>query len=734
MKKHNAVAVLSLALVPLAASAIEFTPENTEVVVAPGAWRNQQVAWFAAQEMTNFLSRAFGAKVPVKTDFNPKKCSIVLGSNTWSVAAGIDTAKLPQDGFATRTKGNAVFIAGLDANQRPWYNHGCFARATLFGAYEFLEKFVGCRFYFPGELGEIVPRVKSFVVPETDAVSAPKLTERHFTPNVGEWYEPNFKEKRYMPLSNLRLRMQTRPLHCCHGLRFFRYVRRFGETHPEYFLMKKDGTRDIMDTGREPYHKNNKFCYSSAGFKEEIYQDVKAYLTGQPPESRGLKKWGNNCHYGEYVDIMPEDGTIHCFCPACTAAYAAAKDPKCESNEIIWNYTIDIAERLKREGVKGSVMQMAYGAYKNVPDRAMPDNVHVTVCNNGGWVKPDRADRDFAQVKAWYEKAGKVKLYSNCGKFGCYNMDIDDVPTQTPRAMAKFYNRMLPMVRGAYMSNRAERAIYCVLNWYVFSRIAWYGHVDIDALLDEYYRLMFGAAAKPMQEFFEEVERRWMDGVLGASFETDIGTSNFVATEFRVWTEIYSEKALKPLVALFEKAEASVSPDSMEAKRIALMRREFLDRMVKRSRDYNENLSVEREKARRAANPPKSVIVGEVRPVTIKVDQSMTEKPFYAVKFPADLKQGKKYRISYFLKGENLKPYQRRGGAQAVVWFNEAEDRAKVVPNAGLEGTFDWVHQSAEVYVPKKLPCDFKPEVDLRILYATGTAHFDGIIVEEVGK
>ena len=49
---------------------------------------------------------------------------------------------------------------------------------------------------------------------------------------------------------------------------------------------------------------------------------------------------------------------------------------------------------------------------------------------------------------------------------------------------------------------------------------------------------------------------------------------------------------------------------------------------------------------------------------------------------------------------ENLKPYQRRGGAQAVVWFNEAEDRAKVVPNAGLEGTFDWVHQSAEVYVP----------------------------------
>lgn len=716
------------------AAALSFTPQNTEVVVAPDAKKNQRVVWFAAQEMTNFLSRAFGAKVPVVSELNPGKASIVLGSNIWSVAAGIDTAKLPQDGFAVKTKGNAVYIAGLDRNLRPYYDHGCYARATLFGAYDFLEKFVGCRFYFPGELGEIVPKVKSFEVPETDEVSAPKLTERHVTPSVGEWYDPDAKEKRYMPISNLRLRMQTRPLHCCHGLRDFRYVQRFGETHPEYFLMKKDGTRDIMDTGREPYHKNNKFCYSSAGLKEEIYQDVKAYLTGQPPESRGLKKWGGNCKYGEYVDIMPEDGTIHCFCPACTAAYAAAKDPACESNELIWNCTIDIAERLKLEGVKGAVMQMAYGAYRNVPDRKIPDNVHVTVCNNGGWVKQKRTNRDYEQVKAWYGNVGKVKLYSNCGKFSCYCMNIDDVPTQTPRAMASFYNRMAPMIRGAYMSNHADRAMYCTLNWYVFSRIAWYGQVDIDALLDEYYRLMFGAAAKPMQEFFEELERKWMEEVLGASFETDLGTSNFVATEFRVWTEIYSEKALRPLVDLVEKAEAAVPPDSMEAKRIALMRREFLDRMVRRSHDYNANLSVERERARRASNPPKSVIVGDAGPVTITVDQSMTNKPFHAVKFAADLKQGKKYRISYFLKGENIKPYQRRGGAQAVVWFNESEDRAKVVPNAGLEGTFDWIHQSAEVYVPKKLPCDFKPEIDLRVFLATGTVRFDGLIVEEVGK
>lgn len=721
------------AAITVFAAALTFTPQDAEVVVAPDVWKNDRAVWFAAQEMTNFLSRAFGSTVPVRTKLDPTKTSVVLGSNTWSVAAGIDTVKLPQDGFAMRTKGNAVFIAGVDANHNPLNTQA--ERGTLFGAYEFLEKFVGCRFYFPGELGEIVPNRESFEVPDTDSIGAPAMTERHFSALIGKWFDPDAKAKKFDALLRLRLRMQTRNISCCHGLRFFKYVQRFGETHPEYFQMKNDGSRNILDTGREPFYKNNKFCYSSKGLKEEIYQDVKAYLTDQPPESRGLAKWGANCCYGEYVDIMPEDGTVHCFCSDCTAAYAKAKDPKCESNEIMWdNYVIDIAERLKREEVKGKITMMAYGAYKNAPERKMPDNIYVTVCNNGGWVRPERAKKDYEQVKAWFDNVGKLKVYSNCGKFKCLNLDVEDVPSVTPRAMAGFYNRMAPMLRGAYCSNAGERAMYGLLNRYVFSRAAWCGHVDIDALLDEYYRLMFGAAAKPMQEFFEEVERKWTEEVLGVSVETDIGTANMVPSEFRIWTELYSPEKLKPLAELVEKAEASVPPDSMEAKRIALMRREVLDPMVRRSQEYNYSISVEREKARRAENPPKSVIVGEVKPVTMAVDRSMTDKPFHAVKFSADMKQGKKYRISYFVKGENIVPRKNGGGAQAVVWFNEADDRARVVPKAGLTGTFDWIHQTETVYIPKKLPCEFKPEIDLRMFFATGTAHFDGLILEEINK
>jgi alpha-glucuronidase len=41
----------------------------------------------------------------------------------------------------------------------------------------------------------------------------------------------------------------------------------------------------------------------------------------------------------------------------------------------------------------------------------------------------------------------------------------------------------------------------------VFGKVCWNVKTDVDALLEEFHRLMFGAAAKPMSALFEEIER-----------------------------------------------------------------------------------------------------------------------------------------------------------------------------------------------------------------------------------
>lgn len=722
------------------AAVLNLTQGNFDVVVRPEARKEDRVVWFAAEELTNFLSRALCAPVKLTRTFKPDRTQIVLGSNDWSVAAGIDTTKLPRDGFRLKTQDGKLYIAGADDAVQPLKGGQQFQRATLFGMYEFLERFVGCRFYFPGELGEIVPKTTSVEVPELDETCAPAWPERSISNSTGAWYDPSANVAQEFQKECFRLRMETLAVPCCHGQYKAKLVQRFGKEHPEYFIMDEKGERVAKDS-EAPHVHDSQLCYTSAVW-DEIYKDAKSYLSGEGPEVRGIiagkrppyrVAWDKQAVFRTYYDIMPNDGMKRCRCPVCTAAYAKAKNPVNFANDIIWGKTAELGRRLKADGVGGYLTQMAYSGYRDVPDFELPDNIIAVLCNNGGWVLGEAGEADFRRVQEWNAKVGKIKLYNNTGKFRSHATNIDEVPSWTPFAIAKFYNRVSPLVRGAYFCGPSDRFIHTVMNYYVFSKIAWNGQADAAAIMDEHYRLMYGAAAEPMKAFFTEIERRWMTEILGDVIETSIGPKNLVASEFRIWTEIYSEKNLKPLAALLDEASAAVPADSLEAKRIALVRREYLDRMLARARAFVEGLSVETEKARRAANPPVSVVC-DFKPVTITEDSVVSDRPFKAVKFAADLKPGKRYRISYFVKGENVRPHAKRGGAQAVVWQDESADRGRTYPASGFSGTFDWIHCAEEFHIPRRVPEGYRPEVDVRLIHATGTAQFDGLIVEEIRK
>jgi alpha-glucuronidase len=73
-----------------------------------------------------------------------------------------------------------------------------------------------------------------------------------------------------------------------------------------------------------------------------------------------------------------------------------------------------------------------------------------------------------------------------------------DVPSPTPRTFGRHYKEIAPWVFGAYCSNNSPRFLYSALNYYVFYKVAWNNATDVDALVDEYNRLMFGPAAEPM--------------------------------------------------------------------------------------------------------------------------------------------------------------------------------------------------------------------------------------------
>ena len=590
MKSINTIliiagAVFALGVCSLAASAgttALLKADNVEVVLPV---KPLPIERFAAQEMTNFLSRVLGAPVPVveKEEGKRKKeegkeegrrCHILLGR-----AAGFDVAGFARDEFRTKVECSAngaaeIRIAGRDGRSNPLKNLQRCERATLHGVYAFLEDHAGCRFYFPGELGEVVPKLDYIEMPEIDRRTVPDFAVR-------EWYSgkrafwfgkaANDADGAWMEnLDWLRLRMGTKKIPLCHGTRKFHYLERFAKSHPEYFSLRSNGTRTTDPTEVHPGH----LCWTSP-IVDEIFEDVKAAFTGKKPSDRGipLENWGSNIDLEDKIaDIMPQDGQPECACENCQRLYRAGKDP-------VWIATKSIAERLTAAGVKCTVTQMCYGRSRMVPEYDLPSNILVQVAVRGQWSvgHPDLIVKERKQMADWAEKLGhKVWLWTYPGKHPSVGPDFDGIPQLSMHAWGQYFKDVADLAIGCFSESESDRFSFNYLNYYVYSRVCWDVKTDIDAVLDEHYRLMFGAGAGDMKELYSTLEGKWMTKLVGESKDTPIGPMAVVPSWKAIFAEIYPPTEIARLDGMVASALSKVAPGSLEARRIRLVADEYV--------------------------------------------------------------------------------------------------------------------------------------------------------------
>lgn len=552
------------------------TADNTVVVAARTA---SPVSKFAAAELRTFLGETLGGEIAFSESIpdDPEKLAIVIGAGPSN-----EVAALERDAYVIRSSGRRIDIFGRDSSWRDpvvqlkkvgGTNSHYYERGTLFGVYGFLERHAGCRFYFPGRIGTVVQRAGKLAIRPGEEKSAPDFTRR----SVLAWYDGYWFEgpevKKTGPgkvLNTYRLRLETEQVPCCHGSRKFGYLKRFGASNPEYFSMRQDGTRDVNPNGRFPCQ----LCWSSA-IVDRMYEDSKAYLEGKVPD------WGGNCVGRKYVDIMPQDGFFPCRCGSCQAAFR--KGDRNYATELVWGKVAEIAGRLKRDGTDGKICMMAYVPYQRIPDFDLPDNIDVMVSAPGPWSKgnPARDLKDDEMVKAWAKKTGgKVWLWSYPNKFPGAPLEMKGIPQMTPHAYGEYFKRIAPWVHGAFVESESDRFIYNYLNYYVFARVAWDLDTDVNSLLDEHHRLMFGAGAEDMKAVYDTLERKWIYEIAGRVVDTPLGPTVVPPPEYVLWNEVYSESVLAGLEKRFADAVGKVRPGSLERERIDFFRREFLDRLV----------------------------------------------------------------------------------------------------------------------------------------------------------
>lgn len=784
----------------LRAAALVLTPETTEVVLAPDAPKTVR---FAADEMTNVLARAFGRPVPVVTAPTAGRTPIFLGASDWARRAGLETEGLAPDAFTILCDGKGVYIAGrddpaadlADAVRSPW--KGVWSlyheRATLFGVYEFLERAVKARFYFPGELGTIVPRTESIRIGTGRRTIAPDYRVRNYSWAVdGVYFEGENREKTLLParkLQYLRNRMQTELVPCCHGLRGFNIQTRFGATHPEYMALIKENGKLVRDLDpNTKTHHPGQICHSSAVY-DEVFKDICSYARGEGPEVRGAGSrlkggrwtpgWSISTFRRPWVDIMPQDGMKPCFCPACQSAYRTNEFHY--ASELIWGRTVELANRLKAAGINDiRITQMAYTPYRRIPDIDIPDNVDVMVAEGGPWSlrNPVALTNELAEIRGWSEKLGRrVWAWTYVGKYKPLN--LPNIPCGTPRAWGWYYKAIAPWVFGCYAESECDRAFYNYLSYYVLGKVCWNTKTDVSALLDEYFARMFGPAAGEMQSFSDDMERLWLGGVCGRIIETDLGPKRHAPSPYDLYARIYSPDVLKRWDGWLKAARAKVADGSLEARRIDLYRRECYEPLAAASAAFFDGISVPKEVARRAAHP-------ERRNLLVNGDFSQTEwcrsdRHFglwknngYGwrggwiagqgdgprISFVTDVPKGvrgKAMRIAGDAKHREiaignhftetngrLKPGQRYRVSffvrlkGVVPYGHEGGARMKVwcdhntfFPQNALTGTTDWMHQSFE-FVAGPKSAEFNSQFRVSLWNATGQVDYADLRLEEI--
>ena len=522
----------------------------------------------AAKELIERLAQITGKKVKPVAQASGKVPAFYLGVCPEAKALGLDPEKLDRDGYFIRTDGSRIFITGCDSR-----NPKRVERATLYGVYDFLERFAGVRYYFPGEIGTIVPKKKDWTIPAINITERPDTQYRwiYCYPSsklAGSNYQyPGQKENNPAIWRDSTLRS----IRSCHGLNDLELVKRFAKTHPEYFAMTANGDRHDGSKITTSYHKHGHLCYSSEGLKEEIYQDAAACLTGKPASSRGISKWSQRWNT-EHVDLAPNDGMLWCQCPKCKPIQEQGRQAM--SNHI-WGFAIDIAERLKKNGIKGYVMMDSYGQFKLRPERTIPDNVMIGVAVSGAWGMNNEAVRTRGQqrLREWSETAkAKVKTWTYITKASAA---VPVVPNFTPRAVGAFYQSVKDYIFGSFLEAGSDRWMYGFLNCYVFSKVMWNWDTDVEQLIDEHCRLMYGPAAPQMDKFYRELESIWMNNIVKEIVHTSWGDNWKIPTRREVWTKIFSPEKIKEIGGLLDQAEKAAAKDPEALKRVKFMRNEL---------------------------------------------------------------------------------------------------------------------------------------------------------------
>lgn len=455
-----------------------------------------------------------GAKVEngrlvVPNEKHQAESYILLGESELTKALGVTLDKVGPGGIVVKSGANTITLLakddGLDNGRYPVH-----ARAV----FRLLESW-GCRYLWPGEVGKVVPRKPTVTVTDLNVQFTPPVGQRNIrsTPTGPGGYEQGLVYLGFTAADRQERLKAAVPLetegdwfawngqggnlgltggHAGYGLRGG--WSEHGKTHPEWFALQPDGTRDQSAAGERW-----RLCASNSAVAEYVANDILSRLNGKA---------------GPVISLSPNDGgySNFCMCDACKKLdppngpkikmLVFEKVGSSKRTEIDYvsltdrylHYWNDVATRVTAKVPDQLFLVDAYSYYSDPPVREKPHaNLVVRYVPNEieGW----KGWRAVGTQRAYWRPNN---LYGG-GRTGAIK------PTARKTAEIIQYlaaNGMLATDMDSIMGYWSTQG----LEYYTAARMSWDPSQSFDSLLEDYCRSGFGAGAQAMKKYFTLVE------------------------------------------------------------------------------------------------------------------------------------------------------------------------------------------------------------------------------------
>ena len=479
----------------------EYAPEDTDVVLAENGTTEYcivvpaQTPWQvtqARQELNLFFEQSTGVQMPVVADtnltFDSSKKYVSIGNTTVYQGSGMNLTyeEYEEDGFAIRTFGSTVIIAGAENN------------SMLYGIYDFLRYNLGVRTWSNDEF--TIPKHDKVYLKDFNYKSVPDFDSR----TLGIWYN------RYPEILEYRLGLNHNNgknlLSWCHTSFQLLNPAVYQAEHPDWYYPNY--------AGQEEMKKPQQLCFTNTEMKAELINVLKARV-----EKTSLK-------YASML-ITQEDNTGFCDCTNCKAeidAYGYSGLLMRFINEIADTMNPWVEETFQGEKeIKWVVF--AYGktadppTVKNKDGSYSPVDASVVAHKNVGvMVAPLGSDWSHSLVDSEHNEQSSVifegwQVIEPTFYIYTYNVVFDNqFIFMDSWSYVKQSYQLFKQIGADFIFDQS--ASHCNLPFfelttYVRSRILWDLNTDVEKEIDAFIHAYYKAAAPKVKEYFDLLRTRY---------------------------------------------------------------------------------------------------------------------------------------------------------------------------------------------------------------------------------